>query len=41
MSKKCIRRFDLNGITVIGRIEEGRWEYGEVEGYLEVTYMPE
>ena len=38
---KKLQRFELNGIAVLGRIEEGRWEYGEVEGYLEVTYMPE
>ena len=38
--KKWIR-FELNGIKVTGRIEDGRWKYGEVDGYLVVTYGPE
>ena len=34
-------RFDLNKIAVGGRIEDGKYIYGEVDGYLEVVYLPE
>lgn len=34
-------RFDLNGIAVIGRIEDGKWNKGKVDGFLEILYIPE
>ena len=33
-------RFGLNKIAVVGRIEDGDFIYGKVDGYLEVVYLP-
>ena len=38
---KKLSLVELNKAVVIGRIEDGKWDKGTVEGYLEVVYIPE